>query len=109
MRKHTWLVISDVDKDGRIFGSFLSYKDLKPYFDGCQGYEDKEILPDELFDALKKAISVTKRGDCVVIHFVEEKNRCRYWGENCCIDVGCILGYNICRGKECPDYEEVVK
>ena len=36
---------------------------------------------------------------------------CKFWGENRAdelfLDVGCVLGYCLCKSAECPDYREL--
>lgn len=38
---------------------------------------------------------------------------CKYWGENrldeLFLDVGCVLGYADCKGKNCEDYAKIKK
>jgi len=38
---------------------------------------------------------------------------CIYWGENRAdefyFDVGCVIGYNFCNPKKCPDYCPIKK
>jgi hypothetical protein len=71
-KKHWWLCV--YESDGGVYGSFLgSRKMLNEYLSGSLKYEDREIEPAEIVDALLKSVSVRKMENrkLVIIHFVE--------------------------------------
>ena len=70
-RKHYWLVIRE-EAIGYVVGCFLESKEqLKEYLSGGfpNKYEDREILPEEIMQALSNCISIRRKGKLIVIHY----------------------------------------
>jgi hypothetical protein len=71
-KKHWWLCVYVSGENA--YGSFLGSKRmLSEYLSGSPKYEDREIEPIEIVNALLKSVSVRKVEDrkLVIIHYVE--------------------------------------